>query len=347
MKYYLFFLFIIFRTPEIFSQPQPGDIFREYIWTTPDFERSEKFLRVGGRFDYNLEPEKFPAGYIKNGFISMPIRLDLEKAKKVEIQVEKNLCHEGTRGLSIKVNKSPWIVFPESDSIPEPQYNFLHHTYPVIEVPLNVFNDEPVMFSFRVDSVQEWNWPQNLIYGVILRVYYDEGKIKDPAELIQPDISDQTGEIKLNIKSGDPSGINSVIYIGKYLDVNYEGDGKYFQWHYNYYRGKRENYLAGSDSYPFNSTWDTGWVPDQENPVEIGALVKNKDGFIYFTEPVQIDLPDRNYSIILCKPFDQPEKWTTRAAEFSSKCNLPANPEDIMACQMVWASWSPCYANGI
>jgi hypothetical protein len=50
---------------------------------------------------------------------------------------------------------------------------------------------------------------------------------------------------------------------------------------------------------------------------------------------------------MLCAPVGQPEKWTSRAGEFAVRFKLNVDPENIESYQLVWASWSPCYANGI
>jgi len=345
----ILFCFLLAIQVTGFSQPRPGDVFREYIFITPDFERSEKFLRVGGRFDYRNEPEKFPPGYINDGYITLPDYIDLRDAIRLELQVEKDLCHEGTRGLAIQVNDSEWFEFPEADSIPRPPQNYLHHTYPVVQVPLELLLERSNRFQFRVDSVQEWNWPQNLLYSVIFRIYYDRRKLPGIPRMAEP-VNGATldAQVDLSLSAPERLPIQSVIYIGKYLDVNYEGDGSYDQWHYSFYRGERKDYLGNATSPPFRAGWDSNWVPDQPGPLQIAALVRFENDLIYFTEPVKDLILDRpGISVKLCKPSGQPEKWTTRAAEFTEHFNLQADPENIENYQLVWASWSPCYANGI
>lgn len=347
-KYILPFLLVMVILPAI-SQPIPGDVFREYVWTTPDYEKSEKFLRVGGRIDYHNEPEKFPPGYFLNGYIPLPHQIDMEGAIKAEVQVEKDLCHDGTRGLSIKINDGPWYEFPESDSIPYPPWNYLHHTYPAVPIPVKLLSAKKIMFQFKVDSIQEWNWPQNLLYSVIFRVYYDRRKLSVTPSLTQPENGALLGEkVKISLDNTNRNQVRSVIFIGKYLDVNYEGDGIYTQWHYSYYRGERRNYLGKASAQPFKIVWDTKWIPDQPYPFEIAAMVRFDNDLIYFSDPVKgLSLDRQQEKVVLSKPMDQPEKWTTRAGEFTMHFNLEEDPIIIRSYQLIWASWSPCYANGI
>ena len=67
-------------------------------------EGKEKHFRVGGKLDYRNTPENFNELIDKYGWISFPYILNLKNAVRAEIQIEKNLCHEGTRGLSINFN---------------------------------------------------------------------------------------------------------------------------------------------------------------------------------------------------------------------------------------------------
>ena len=156
------------------AQPKPGELFKEYVWTTQDVAGTEKHFRVGGRLDYRNTPENFNEQIGKDGWIKFPYILDLKKAIRAEIQIEKNLCHEGTTGLAINFNDNGWLTFPESDSIPSPQRNYLHHIYPVASIPLNALKTTYNTFMLKVDPEQQWDWPQNLVYGIILRIYYDK-----------------------------------------------------------------------------------------------------------------------------------------------------------------------------
>ena len=54
-----------------------------------------------------------------------------------EVIIEKILCHDSTRGLSISINDNVWMEIAEADSIPYPQWDYQHHIYPVTEIPLS------------------------------------------------------------------------------------------------------------------------------------------------------------------------------------------------------------------
>ena len=109
--------------PTAVVQPTAGDVYREYRWTNEDGDAGGS-LRVGGQVGYGGGP--IPFGH----------DLDLQAATRVELVVEKLLCHAGTHGLAISLNDHPWITIPESKQIPQPQWEYQHHIYPVVPVPL-------------------------------------------------------------------------------------------------------------------------------------------------------------------------------------------------------------------
>jgi len=212
-----FVVILMMLTVEAFSQPAPGDVFREYLWSKEDGDAGGS-LRVGGREGYD-------------GSIVLEHDFDLEHATKAEVVIEKILCHDGTTGLAIQVNESDWIYVPEPSTIPVPRSAYQHHFYPIVRIPLSGLKQgKGNTFRMKVDEKHPWNWPQNLIYGVHFRIYYDPAQKPHPAFRIT---SPQTGEtmgrsVTLAIEANRPNDkIEQVDYVGLYEDVNFEGDGIY------------------------------------------------------------------------------------------------------------------------
>lgn len=348
MRLILFFLLTILPSLCVIAQPKPGDVFREYIWI-PDMVQSEggKFLRVGGKLDYKINFDHLPEDRQINGYIPLPQYLDLDKAVKAEMQIEKVGSHEDTKNLRVSINKHPSIVFPAAKGIPEPDADYMHHTYPIAPIPLQQLKEGVEnTFRFDVDATQKWNWPQNIIYGIVIRVYYKSDKLN--IKPVLGGLADGSALTeKQELKLEDPNqNIRQVDYIGKYEDLNYEGDGIYNQWHYHYFRGKIKNHIGTSDAYPYSIVWNTSWVSDQED-IQVAARVVANSGLIYFTQPINGLHFDRSYHVELGKPYDQPKNWVTRSGEFESKIDLKTDPKDIEEAKFYWVSWSPCYANGI
>ena len=337
-KSWLFVVIMMISTGEAFSQPAPGDVFREYMWYKEDGDAGGS-LRVGGRSGFE-------------GSIRLEHDFDLEHAIKAEVVIEKILCHDNTTGLAIQINDGDWIYIPEPAAIPVPQWAYQHHFYPTVRIPLSglkpgIHNT----FCMKVDTKHPWNWPQNLIYGVHFRIYYDAAQKPHPAgRITRPQSGGTIGRsFVLTVDANSPNGqIEQVDYMGLYEDVNFEGDGVYRQWHYHFFHGRIMNHVGSATNAPFDVTWDTSWVPDQKQPMQVAARIRDRSGITYMTEAVgNLHLVRPGLSVELCKPYDIPRKWVTRSGEKEEYFDVAGDLRKAVAAQLVWSSWSPGYMNGV
>ncbi len=324
------------------AQPVPGNVFREYRWFHEEGDAGQA-MRVGSR-----ETTTYP----RSGLAQWPFELDLAGAVKAEIVAEKILCHDGTTGLAIQINDSDWFYFPEASQIPAPQAVYQHHIYPVLRVPLSVFKPGPGnQFRMRVDRTHPWNWPQNLINGLHIRIYYDPKTRPHPSGAITSlKDSDSLGDaVDLTVDANSPNGnISRVDYVGLYEDVNLEGDGVYRQWHYLYFHGKLMRHIGSATEAPFAVSWDTTWIPDQKEPLQICARITDNAGITYQTEAItDLSLQRDKRSVELCKPYNIPRKWVTRSGRKTEYFDVLGKLNRAKAAQLVWSSWSPGYMRGI
>lgn len=322
----------------VHAQPKPGEVFREYYWTNPTGD-GDGFLRVGGRLGYGGGP------------ISVEQPFDLEHATRAEVVIEKLLCHDGTRGLAISINSNAWIEVPEASGIPKPQWEYQHHIYPVLAVPLTAIQRAGNQFRLRVSDEHPWAWPQNLIYGVHFRIYYDPLKKPHPTgRLVSPKPGAALGtNVELMAEALSPARrISRVDFLGDHEDVNLEGDGNYSQWHYRYVRGQLSGHIGTVAAAPLRFAWDTTWVPDQPRPFRLAARITDDTGLSFFTEPVEgLTFKRDGLSVELCKPYDTARKWATRSGEKAEKFRVTGDLSRAVAAQLVWVSWSPGYMNGL
>jgi hypothetical protein len=254
--------------------------------------------------------------------------------------------------LAISINDHPWIEFPEAEGIPAPQRDYQHHTYPVATVPLGQLRaGTGNQFRLRVSDEHPWQWPQNLIYGVHFRVFYDRERKPGPTgRLVLPSENDALGtEVELRAEASSPNGrIERVDFLGRFEDVNLEGDGQYRQWHYHYVRAQLAGHLGSATAAPWRVTWDTSWVPDQPEPFELAARIADETGLIRFTEAVAGLTFDRGaLRVELCKPYDVPKRWVTRRGEHEEKFRIQGDLAEAAAARLVWCSWSPGYMEGV
>jgi hypothetical protein len=350
MKYLWVALLCI--TTATFAQPKPGDVFKEYSWTVPPPTKpgQEVYLRVCGDGYYEDQTRKgqslFEASFMEDGWLKLQDNLDLTDAVRAEVLVEKVLCHDGSTGLAVKFNEGAFIKFPEAAGIPQPQSEYLHHFYPTVAIPLQNLKpgDRANKFRFTLDKTQRWGMPQNLVYGMVIRIYYKPTKLKNKATITGIKNGDALGEtVALNV-TGVPQ-IKTVDYVGYYEGINFEGDGIFTQWHYNYYKGNIKNHIGSATNGAY--TWNTEWIPDQEKGFSIAARVTDNNGIIQFTTAVDNLRFARPYKVELCKPYDIPRRWATREREFQSAFDLKGNPDDVEKFKVVTTTWSPGYMNGI
>lgn len=321
------------------AQSGPGDLFREYRWTNEHGDCSGA-LRVGGQLDYGGGP------------IQISHEIDLDHATRAEIVVEKVLCHDGTRGLAVSLNDHPWIKVPDPPTMPDPPSAFQHHTCCIVALPIAQLQaDTGNQFRMKVDAEHPWNWPQNLIYGVHLRVYYDTDKKSHPTgRIVRPSAGSTLGiNVLLQAEADDPDAhIKQVDFIGCFEDVNLEGDGRYTRWHYRYDRGQFVGHIGTATESPWMVKWDTSWIPDQDQPLRFSARLTDNSGLTFVTPEIGGLTMDRgNLSVELCKPYDVPKKWVTRSGAHEEHFAIRGNLAKARHAQLVWHSWSPGYMNGI
>jgi hypothetical protein len=339
----------LYLTGAAMASPVPGDVFAEYTWYHETGDAGQT-LRVGGK-QGQYHPDRGSAhGYV-NAPVELPHEFDLQFALRAEVVIEKILCHDGTRGLAIRVNDHDWIDVPECANIPEPQWSYQHHTYPVVPIPLDQFKrGMGNTFQMKVAAEHPWRWPQNLINGVHFRVYYDAarkthatGRIVS-AQAEEPPSETVTMSLDIHTLKGK---VRQVDYVGRYEDVNFEGDGLYTQWHYHFFHGTLLNHIGSASQAPWAVNWDTTWVPDQEQPIRVAARLIDESGLIFMTAPVDLTLNRPGVCVELCKPYDIPKKWVTRSGEQIERFDLKGDPKQATALQLAWSSWSPGYMNGI
>jgi hypothetical protein len=72
-------------------------------------------------------------------------------------------------------------------------------------------------------------------------------------------------------------------------------------------------HLGSVDEAPFALTWHTDWVPDQDQPLQVMARIRDRAGTFFITDVVgdlRLERPHR--SVRMYKPYDVPGNWQTR-----------------------------------
>lgn len=334
----------VWRNEAIASSTSRQSI-KEFTWTPSMVSDDGKFLRVGGKLDYAINPDHFPPSAHKDGWITLSKNIDLDQAVSAELIVERVQSHGGTTGLQVCLDGERWHSVPNPSRIPGDARNYMFHHNARIPIDLSELNSDSIRFKFKVDSIHPWNWSQNLVYGVVLQIRYAKTMQALPTVTLESG-KDLTDQVILQLDQANDPLIKKVDYLGFYEDADLSGDGIFSRWQYYYHRGELAGHIGSSTTAPFRVKWDTRWIPDQQAPIRIKARLTFADGTIIWTEEISDLELSRSYAVKLIKPFGVPENWVTRESDFTEMLQIDADEKPIDAL-LIWRSWSPCYDTGI
>lgn len=329
------------------AQPGPGDIFREYKWR-PD----GKWQRVTGPDATDERAKKFLPNSVNKVRID-----DLDGSVKIEAYVEMLLCHGGTVGKKMRVNARPWIPIPEPPLIPgdagqgPPDTQYQYMRYPCVQIPLDDLNrgDNTFEFTCSRGTALASRWPQWILYGVTFRVYYSSSKPHPVGRVTKPASGSTIGQSAvLQAEASGPNRIGQVDFIGFHDDFNWEGDGQYRQWHYRYLYNEIKSHIGTAVTQPYKVTWDSAWIPTQNQPIRIMARIIDASGMCYMTPAVENIRLIRNSTVRMYKPYDVPRRWSTRAGK-THKCRVDVNDslDKAVAAKIIISTWNGVAAEQI
>ena len=330
---------VLAAPPVVQGQPEPGDVFREYLWLAP-----------AGRQTV-LDPGSW------RGFPDNPVNRvvldDLDNALRAEMYLELWGGHPGTSNKRVRFNGGDWIRLPEPAGIPgeagrgglAPEC-YQYYSYTTVPVPLTALQQGQNSFEFTTDGQVcfDFGWGQWIAYGVVLRVYYGEGKDHPRGRLVRPLSGEAVGGrvlLKAAVEAGGRS-VEQVDFIGRYEDFDYEGNGRYRQWHYTYRLGWIRHHLGSAVEAPYSATWATDWVPDQEEPIELAVRLRDDSGLYYMApEVVSVRLQRAGRSTRLYKPYDIPGNWQSRQhRRHACKVYVGDDLRRARGARLVLATWN-------
>ena len=326
------------------SAPEPGEVYREYVWAGPWINAS-RWQRVTGP---DATPERARA-HLPNPVNRIKID-DLDKARKAEVTIEMLLCHGGTINKRVRVNENAWIAIPESPHIPgeagtgPPATEYQYMRYPCVEIPLEQLRRGESTFEFTCSSGTSLGsrWPQWIVYGVTFRVYYEESKSHVKGKVFSPRSGERLGDMPvIECQTTSDADVDHIDVIGLYEDFDWDGDGLYHEWHYRYFHGKMKSHIGTASSSPWKVTWDNTWVPTQEEPMALMARIVDRTGMCYMTPVVRGLHLCRKKTVKMCKPYKVPLRWSTRVGEIDyCKANADGDLDKLIAAQITMCTWN-------
>ncbi|OPZ17482.1 MAG: hypothetical protein BWZ10_01195 [candidate division BRC1 bacterium ADurb.BinA364] len=326
---------------EAAAAPEPRDVFREYAW------------RPEGKWQRITWPdveEPRARAHLPNAVNTITIG-DLDQAIEAEACVELLLCHGGTVGKKMRVNGHEWIDIPESPLIPgdrgrggSPPAEYQTMRYPLVPIPLEQLIEGPNTFEFTVGpgtNLGKW-WPQNILYGVVFRIYYGPEKKAIQGRIVSPAPGAALGDKpEIVVETDDPAAVARVDVIGKYKDFDWEGDGEFRQWHYRFLYGEIQSHIGSAFQAPFRVEWNTDWIPSQPEPFELAARVIDGDGLCSITPAVGGLSFKRSFSVRMGETFDVPPRWSTRAGKTQQcKTLVTGGLSQAIEAKIVMCTWN-------
>jgi hypothetical protein len=336
------------------AQPKPGDIFREYHYTSDmivEFDPGSK------RTDPKALLRRSISGRERNVDI-----WDLEDAERAEVSLEFWGGHPGTSDQKFRVNRGDWVQIPQISGTPtNPRCYFrmlpgtLHQS-----VPLSQLKQGRNMFEFRAGPqvCHSIDWGIYKVYSFTVRIYYNDSKPHPTGAIISPSAGASFSDMPVleTRAEGSPAAprkteftpgpVRKVEFVGLFEDFNWEGDGVSRQWHYQTEQGAMRRHIGSATEAPYRATWDTRWVPDQSEPVRLAARITSVHGVTYMTPAVEARLVRSVRSVKMYKSGPIPEVFGVRVGKrMTCTVPVPDDPADASDARLAVSTWAGNHAD--
>lgn len=322
---------------ESLAFPTPGTVFREYVFGEEGSHFSEKDP------DSTNQPGKA---------IGVPqhLDIDLEHAIGAEFSVEYWGGHSGTseQTVSINGNQPMDLPLPEVPEGHESECYFrtiLGNNAQSIPLEFLVEGDNSFVFSAGPQICYNFNWGFYWIYSFTVRVYYDPAFVSGPsARIAEPVSGSSLGEnprITVELNQGS-SEVARVDVLGHYRDYDWSGMGIFRRWHFDTRWGELEHHVGSSTESPYQIDWDTWWLPDQDEPIQLIAKITDESGLSTLTEIVDdLHFERTERSVVMIPATDIPENFGSRVRRVR-RCNLAFDYEldEVLSANMLVSTWS-------
>jgi hypothetical protein len=331
------------------ADPAPGDVFREYRWHPEGGGIRGRWQRITSPKATAEEARKFLPNAVNRIEVT-----DLALAARAELQIELLQSHSGTTGQAFRLNGGAWIRIPPSANIPGrigaregSPHQWLSMRYPAVPVPLETIRSgiNTLEFTCEPGIGLGARWPQSLVNGAILRIYYSAAKPHPSGTVEMVAAADPAAigyDFVFKPDAAAAAPVEQVDFIGRYRGFDWRGEGTYYEWHYNFRRGELRRHLATASRAPWRGHWDTSWVPD-EPAVAVVARVRDRTGLCWLSAPLEnVDIAHpRGSRIELFAPHDIPARWHVRAGRrVACKIMLPENLAGLREARLVVATWN-------
>jgi hypothetical protein len=304
--------------------PQPGDVYREYT--------ANMAVKDNWRVTDPNAGHQGAGEFLPNAVLNLNIS-DLDGAVRAEAVIDRWGGHAGTSGKRIRFNGNEWLPLPELETTPEGERPecYMYQDNPIIAIPLEHLKEGPNTFEgICGDQVCfSFNWGQWGWYSLILRIYYNKNRRHSVGGIVLPLEGEKFEDFpSVKVEATSPRGVSRVDIIGYYEAFDMDGDGVFSEWQ-RYYQGTSlTNNIGSALSEPWEVTWNTEWVPDQEEgSIKLIARIRDNAGIWFVTDEVRnLSLIRDTVSVKMYKPESVPQRFTVRInREMSCEVNIPGS----------------------
>lgn len=324
--------------------PQPGEVYREYA------------AHQGGQ-NWRVTNPKAQGERPRRRLPNAVLRIDLaalEGAVRAEAMLDRWCGHMRTQHPRIRFNGKSWLNVPPPRGLPEggEPVAYYFQDNPVIAVPLDHLRAGENTFEGTTSHEDPTGWGQWGLYSLILRVYYDPSAMPHPTgRIISPEKGGVFGEDPtVRVEAQAPNGVARIDVLAWYEGVDENGDGVWLDWHGGYFQPTRgaaaelREHVGTLWRAPYELTWDTRWVPDQEpRAVKLIARIQDSLGAWFVTAPVaDLTLRREGESVRLYRAADIPPRFGARKGVFKScRIAIPAgaDPDRVMEAGLHLRTW--------
>jgi hypothetical protein len=280
------------------------------------------------------------------------LSIDLHGATTAELSVQFWGGHIGTSGQRVRVNGGDWKDLPQPRNTPGPPE--LYHRTLIGDHTLPLSLDElrhgknRFQFTCGPQIKYDFGWGFYWIYSFTVRVFYAADLPHPQGVLAFPRSGEEITENPELSVAVDGSS-RQVDFIGCYTDYDWEGDGVYRKWHYQFLDAVPLEHIGSACEPPWKGVWNTRWIPDQQQPMSLRARIRDETGMTVLSKAATgVRLPRAQRSVRLYTAESVPEKFGCRVGERKS-CIIPmdGDPPEASACLLALSTWCGAHADEI
>lgn len=284
------------------------------------------------------------------------VTLDLDGAVDAELWLEYCNVHVGTTGwFGVNtVTELTELPRPVGTPLPPEHYNFAMSGGRPVPLELADLREGENAFYF-VAGPQVYGgfgfgcyW----VYDFTVRLYYERGDEHPAVRWINVKDGDVLTDDPMLEVAAIPgaSPIRRVDLFALYEGFNVSGSGLAREWHGQRYYGTPRFHVGSAVSPPWEITWDTEWVPDQDKPMRLVAVVADEAGWQAVSPVVEnLSLRRGRRRVRMVKASEVPEQFAVKGGQ-TKECVLqvPELPSRVTRAALMFSSmWADDTVGGL